>query len=96
MKKIKSQYKYSQMRLIDANKLELNSFIVWDLKTGADCKTQYFFEQSEIDNAPTVEAIPIDWLLAKKEVCKQPLGKAIYDEIIKQWREENESNKQDN
>lgn len=38
-----------------------------------------------------IEAIPISWLLEQKEKCQQPLGKAIYETIIDDWKKEREN-----
>lgn len=64
------------MRLIDADKLPISfdghTVSVW---------------KNDIDNAPTIEAIPIEWL--KKCGDSYILCCTIVDDIIEEWREEN-------
>lgn len=59
------------MRLIDADKFN----------------DRHFIGGEEIANAPTINAIPIEWL----EKCKDRyiLCCTIIDDIIEEWREEN-------
>ena len=81
-------------RLIDANKLN------WD-----EIENEYGARTEEvvacevlIENAPTVDAIPVEWLEKKIEKCKssKDLYPQLFEEIITivitEWRKENETN----
>lgn len=46
-----------------------------------------------IDNAPTVQAIPIEFIEAfKKEVRDVANGKAVIEWLLENWEKENETN----
>lgn len=49
------------MRLIDADKLETTAVLGVQLQH-ADSRYYYFYEEETIQNAPTVKAIPIEWI----------------------------------
>ena len=49
------------MRLIDADKLKTTAVLGMQLQQ-VDCTYYYFYEEDIIAKAPTVEAIPIDWI----------------------------------
>ena len=49
------------MRLIDADKLKTTAVLGVQLQH-ADSQYYYFYEEETIDKAPTVKAIPIEWL----------------------------------
>lgn len=78
------------MRLINADKLEddmyHNAFeIDTDLqKWDSGCWIRYKMFEYVIDEQPTVEAIPIEWLLKKYSWL------TMMGEIIEDWRKENE------
>ena len=71
------------MRLIDAETLK-------------DKCDEYDWET--IDNAPTVDAIPIDWLVTKAKEMVLSQGKKFYSlldlpivyDLIEEWKKENE------
>lgn len=73
------------MRLIDADKLKQ------ELKVNG-LGYQYYM----LDNAPTVKAIPVEWLKTQIEKCQEisniskTVGLAILAETIKQWEKEHE------
>lgn len=87
------------MRLIDADKLELKHFVQWaDVVVGYN-GTQPKHKHTDIiaydiSGAPTVEAIPIEWI---KKFIDNVDGNYLYPEIIefalqdmlKDWEEEN-------
>lgn len=72
-------------RLIDANAL-------MRLLPSEEMVSKY-----TVANAPTVEAIPAEWLKAQIEKCQEisktskTVGFAILAETIKQWEKENEA-----
>ena len=49
------------MRLIDADKLKTTAVLGVQLQH-ADSRYYYFYEEEIIEKAPTVEAIPIEWI----------------------------------
>ena len=71
------------MRLIDADKLPIkydgHTVSVW---------------KNDIDNAPTVKAIPIEWLRMWFSKNGYLSGMALVDKIESDWKEENEQNKE--
>lgn len=74
------------MKLIDKELLCLNCALVIDEKK-SDLKNWQAVDE-QVHKAPTVEAIPIEWLEKKMNDCKNKIGKAIYEKIIDDWREE--------
>lgn len=78
------------MRLIDADNNNLRDAI-WKVKLDTREKVDGL-----LDCAPTVEAIPIKWLIAQIEKCQEisntskTVGLAILATTIKQWEIENE------
>lgn len=75
------------MRLIDADKLEATAVLGVQLQH-ADSGYYYFYEQGTIDNAPTVDAIPKQWLRELqtrylKADCLMSIG--IVNEIMNLW-----------
>lgn len=82
------------MRLIDADKLELNCIYTSTLEK-ADTVYQYSYSEQQIEKARTVEAIPIEWIsqwLLKN--CYDGNGHYIgegYDtveDMLEDWRKE--------
>ena len=77
------------MRLINANKL------VVDARLGED-ETPYV-SKAQIDEAPTVEAIPIEWIEKWVEKYNKDLdpwfqGRTAVDDMLDDWEKENEIN----
>lgn len=78
------------MRLIDADKLSPTDKVITVKSTGEKCVYQ------RTDNAPTVEAIPKEWI---KKFINNVDGNYLYPEIIEfalqdmidEWEKENES-----
>lgn len=66
------------MRLIDADKLRINCF----------CVDRICVDGRTIENAPTIKAIPIEWLEMQLDV----FGEGFYDLrlVIEHWEKENE------
>ena len=79
------------MRLIDADELKaLRGVAIYaaDEKTDTKIITASVYRREEIDKAPTVDAIPIDWL--KKKMTAEPITERyiVWCELIEDWREE--------
>ncbi len=81
------------MRLIDADKLETTAVLGVQLQH-ADSRYYYFYEEETIQKAPTVKAIPIEWIEMFLEVnypIESPYGtKAYFHDfmkgMIKEWK----------
>lgn len=79
------------MRLIDADKLRLVKCGELDNGKPINCVYEW-----AIKDAPTVEAIPVEWLKTQIEKCQEisntskTVGLAILAETIKQWEKEHE------
>ena len=71
------------MRLIDADKLKE------ELKVNG-----FGYQYYMLDNAPTVEAIPIEWILkwACEFIDPNSEGYKMAMELVHDWRKENEEN----
>lgn len=91
------------MRLIDADELQGLARTV----VGQDNKTHTAYFKTTIDDAPTVEAIPIEWIkkyLHKLEIISKDnldLGEDGYfgdvvaiENMLYAWEKENETNRQ--
>lgn len=84
------------MRLIDADNLIKDVMELWDYKTvnGITAITVLKQTITDIENQPTVEAIPIEWIekWQGKQYCLQDEGKAknTVIEMLEDWRKENE------
>lgn len=81
------------MRLIDADKLEVTAVLGVQLQH-ADSGYYYFCEQSTIDNAPTVEAIPKEWIenYVRNKFCLADWYGGFIGGInmmLEDWEEEN-------
>lgn len=72
------------MRLIDADKLRINCF----------CVDRICVDGRTIENAPTVKAIPIEWILkwACEFIDPNSEGYKMAMELVHDWRKENEEN----
>ena len=89
------------MRLIDANSIKFrpyyDEYVDYDGYIN-DLKTWQLDDvlSDRVDNTPTVEAIPVEWLKTQIEKCQEisntskTVGLAILAETIKQWEKENE------
>lgn len=80
------------MRLIDADNLKkVLGFFVYKLDQDTDIVTCEMYPVSEIENAPTVEAIPVEWV--KKWIPKNEeryaLGVNPVRDLLKDWEKEN-------
>ena len=76
------------MRLIDADKIMMKMEFVSDITPPKGLiKDRVMVSYDNVEEAPTVEAIPIEWL----EKCKDRyiLCCTIIDDIIEEWREQN-------
>ena len=78
------------MRLIDADKIHRSRAKITE---GSKSFYKEWFSASAIDNAPTVEAIPIEWILnhPKFPHKNEDRKKCILD-MIEDWRKENATN----
>lgn len=78
------------MRLIDADKLETTAVLGVQLQH-ADSRYYYFYEEDTIEKAPTVKAIPIEFIEAfKKEFRAVASVKAVIEWLLEEWGKENE------
>ena len=76
------------MRLIDADELKVNCV----------CLNAFCVDGRTIENAPTVKAIPIEWILNKYRGKweKAEMGRRdfqfieVIDELLADWEKENE------
>lgn len=81
------------MRLIDADKLIKDVMELWDYKTvdGITATTVLKQTITDIENQPTVKAIPIEWI---KEWVERDENYWDYqyltDVLLKDWEKENE------
>ena len=73
------------MRLIDADKLKYSATIIQDTKY-EEGNIIYWVGKSDIENAPTIEAIPVKWLI--KHIM---IGNEFATTVIDIWRKENEN-----
>lgn len=100
------------MRLIDADKLELKHFVQRVTEQPISYEgtqpiyANYDIISYDVDNAPTVKAIPIEWLNKRVEEIvfaywtnarnkmTLPLNELplLIDQIIGEWEKENETN----
>ena len=86
------------MRLIDAEKLETTAVLGVQLQH-ADSRYYYFYEEETITNAPTVKAIPIEWIQNKyiERWKKAEMGRhdfqfvEVIDDLLEMWEKESES-----
>ena len=87
------------MRLIDADMLKDDGAnYVWERSLTFDLvKSEYrFVNRLQIDEAPTVNAIPIEWLERKgmlHAACKDNFCANTIKYLIKEWEKENETNR---
>lgn len=80
------------MRLIDADKLETTAVLGVQLQH-ADSRYYYFYEEDTIEKAPTVKAIPVEYIEAfKKKVRHIAPAKEVIDWLLEEWGKENETN----
>lgn len=79
------------MRLIDADKLNLDICIAKSLNK-AESTYDYAYSEKMIEKAPTVEAIPVEWIeeLSAKLKEEDNFEKAMFLlDMIDVWEEEN-------
>lgn len=84
-----------KQKLIDANKLNVDY-----VKASTATNTMLcYISKEQVENVPTVEAIPIEWINKWLEVCTEEEVQAItvmayawnLDEGQKKWEKENEN-----
>lgn len=78
------------MRLIDTDKIHRSRAKITE---GSKSFYKEWFSASAIDNAPTVEAIPKEWI--RDYTLRLPDGNAAYECILvmlEDWEKENEAN----
>lgn len=87
------------MKLIDAEALKDDgSNYVWSqFADGSFIKKEMkFVNREQIDNAPTVEAIPIEWLEKwftekhKRAIIWWDCAEGVFKAFMEDWRKENE------
>lgn len=87
------------MRLIDADGLKpLRGVAIYatDEKTDTKIITASVYRREDIDNAPTIEAIPVEWLRKYVDEHDEIVEEGLYwivEGIIEDWEEENEEGK---
>lgn len=74
------------MRLIDADKIETTAVLRLKLQH-ANSRYYYFYEEETIEKAPTVKAIPVEW------IEKRYGWLTMAGEIIKDWEAERGADK---
>lgn len=94
-----------KMRLIDADKLKLEQIARIQLGEMQEYFALYSYSKNQIEEAPAVEAIPIDWLMQKADeyantnityadepyqFTAQEIALAIAL-LVREWRIENET-----
>lgn len=84
------------MRLIDADMLEDDGAnYTWERSfTSGFIKKEYrFVNRLQIDNSPTVEAIPIEWMYEwrMKNNEQYSVGISSFSQMLKDWEKENEN-----
>ena len=90
------------MRIIDADALmETLQRLADEAKRNSEYRKMQglYYAKDEVREAPTVEAIPIEWLLNKKEEYKKMEYGKLTDQAITRvlWRwEEDKENENDN
>ena len=82
------------MRLIDADKLELKETVRIQLCGLKEYVALYSYTKDQIEEAPTVNAIPIEWI---KKKCRELYEHLYLDEslglqmLLRDWEKENEN-----
>ena len=78
------------MRLIDADKLETTAVLGVQLQH-ADSRYYYFYEEETIQNAPTVKAIPIEWI--ERKLAEHWYVDYDIRQLLEDWEKEEEHEK---
>lgn len=65
------------MRLIDADELKVNCV----------CLNAFCVDGRTIENAPTVEAIPVEWLIKRAELCTADYANCLHYSV-EAWQTE--------
>ena len=84
------------MRLIDADALKIALY--YDVSKGTYCE---FMDGSEvsytdkeilklIDEQPTIDAIPIEWILNNERMPKEGKGRKAIMDMLEDWRKEHD------
>ena len=84
------------MRLIDADvfKTEYENLITWVSHRAEKARLREFIK--DIQNQPTVKAIPIEYIKAfKKEFRAVASVKAVIEWLLEKWEKENEHKESD-
>ena len=92
------------MGLIDTGKLKVD-YIVASTTTNTQCYR--YISKEQVDNAPTVKAIPIEWIEKYLEPYKEHFNKLsdksketsgagwvidVLETVLREWEKENEIN----
>lgn len=75
------------MRLIDADKLETDTIYATHLNH-VECGYHYSYSEGRINEAPTVDAIPIKWI--KRYWDSHRVDDMTIWNMLNAWEEENE------
>ncbi len=74
------------MRIIDADELEPTAVLGVQLQH-ADSRYYYFYEEETIKNAPTVEAIPIEWIAKYEYHMSNIYGPMDISTMVRKYKE---------
>jgi hypothetical protein len=76
-------------RLIDANSIKIPSTSVDAFENCRNCNLLDEFQVREIiDSEPTIDAIPIEWLIRMRNKHNNDGFAWIYEAVMDDWREE--------
>lgn len=80
------------MRLIDADRLAVDEVVSIYLKGVQEHFGLFSYPKCEIDEAPTVEAIPIEWFKQKMDrlLENEIFGAEVYQWVLNRWYEDKE------
>lgn len=88
------------MRLIDADKLELKETVRIQLCGLKEYVALYSFTKDQIEEAPTINAIPIEWI--RKQIEEENYRMLLIDHVewhsclswlLEKWEKENETDR---
>ena len=85
------------MRLIDADVLQehftdMQNYeeCACNFESGNAACTEWYCVEQALENAPTIDAIPVEWLWKKREVAIWQFAGAI-DWLLSDWQQEQEA-----
>ena len=72
------------MRLIDAEAWKLDLLLLH----GTDERTAWIINR--INHAPTVDAVPVEWILNNERMPKEGRGREAIMDMLEDWRKEHD------